>query len=1080
MTSVDLPPSAADIQRRAGSLSECDQATTEALRGLLLTETHHQSKDHKPNLSIARSRDANVPKAPRSKAPPRAGRAPLDQSSPQDCLSAVQRTLLATNLINEVLKSLTSIAKTKLRQGDSPSKTCKDGRRRSSPTSRAHTPLKPIDGNRGLTSHSKTRVQDLKGPTDGVKSKEGRQNAQASCALVAFEYLIFVQDESKTMSKSSLQTERGLLALVQKCIALEIYDVAMQALNILRKRLRLLVNGNATADIKTFGSMASEDLLDCGLHKQDSDALPLAVTTQFQILRIMSTGDLDNRRLLCTELELAHKTGPAANVLRQIKSSLPKTTEKAVRELATLGQLILKIAERWKRSLASQPVLQSTHAQAALQLGIIALATNSTWWNLANHNIDPKKELWLPLLRASEAFQAQSSCSKKEKYQVLRQAFKYVDGLPIRGKNLRDDTLASVFCLLSVSAQTAGERVEAAQWLKRAPDTSATQSTLSKCLVECSATTAHLRSMIDEPKTHLNSLLTQAAIDCLTGDLHGDSKLLDELLITTASLRKAACMCLLQRLREQAEGSEGDTGTDLKTFMTLIVCCIKYFDRYLGPCPDAGHSPKVHERFTHRAELLASIMGPALEALRSIARICSMSRHSIWALLDCAIRDSVAILENLISLNVRGTSESARTNTGQVGWLLISQIYWSRSLHLKRSQAKINEQMSCLTFAIDLLEKAPAETESLDFLIAKLEHLFLLTEGEGNLVRALDICKNFLKRLQQDTNLACAPGACGEILLEKAIIGNQELESLARGIQGYLRITMRLHSLHPALDLVYDATELPEDRRLMILVYQLTLLSKQIEQRTLVAPAVKAIEVIWNLVQHLRPSDHHSITRFYVINRLLYLQCKRPISLKILSEVVEHVPDSSSLVSGNLVSSVLQDTLQLLVQQRDVLRSTTSASPDMQRINEIANRWLELLNPNVQTLLPSTQILDVDFWQCQLQLVLGFLDSQNVPSIMVKFLRISQFLYDKYGAGEEHTNLVNIVQLGLQYAALGDIVLGRCIAKEANDALQRRDVPMELLVRSYLALAKIYLYSSEFLTRSAVPFPSVRLLELTV
>ncbi|RMY05243.1 hypothetical protein D0867_10086, partial [Hortaea werneckii] len=420
-----------DAVKQALETGCASTSTVSTLQRLLSPAATGTSSGAKPSTKPTRtgSRTANTRNG---NPPPRKGSTkpsvPVREDSPSPPLTAKARCALATEVVNVSLKVLTEATKASSTTKTGPARS----RRQGSPTTqsngqteeRSSQPLQPRSGN--STPVRKTSPPQPVKPDEDSASLRQRNVSQsthlvavAECASTGFSYLRSPEMTDGSIGTPNMQLLAGMLALAARLVALKFHSLAVKELAAVKRQLeepskpaknnqttRLASSNTAKGTKSTIASLLH---LDAWL-KDQSEALPLAITHQQLVLKVIATSHKAPEIESAVEyLNPDGASSPAAFITQQAK--LTGNKAKAATQLEGLSQILLGLCP--KLSSANDPgALESSESvspMAAFKLQVSALRIRKEWWQLAGHQGNEEKELIDPFSRCLAALLRRSN-----------------------------------------------------------------------------------------------------------------------------------------------------------------------------------------------------------------------------------------------------------------------------------------------------------------------------------------------------------------------------------------------------------------------------------------------------------------------------------------------------------------------------------------------------------------------------------------------------------------------------------------------------------------------------------------------
>ncbi|KAI7353220.1 hypothetical protein KC354_g11682 [Hortaea werneckii] len=350
------------------------------------------------------------------------------EDSPSPPLTAKVRCALATDVVNVSLKVLTEATKASSTTKTGPARSRRQGsattQSNGQTEERSSQPLQPRSGN--STPVRKTSSPQSVKPDEDSASLRQRNVSQsthlvavAECASTGFLYLRSPEMTDGSIGTPNMQLVAGMLALAARLVALKFHSLAVKELAAVKRQLEepskpakntqttKLASSNTAKGTKS--TIASLLHLDAWL-KDQSEALPLAITHQQLVLKIIATSHK------ATEIEPAVEylnpdsaSSPAAFITQQAK--LTGNEAKAATQLEGLSQILLGLCPKLSSANDSGALesSESVSPMAAFKLQVSALRIRKEWWQLAGHQGNEEKELIDPFSRCLAALLRRSN-----------------------------------------------------------------------------------------------------------------------------------------------------------------------------------------------------------------------------------------------------------------------------------------------------------------------------------------------------------------------------------------------------------------------------------------------------------------------------------------------------------------------------------------------------------------------------------------------------------------------------------------------------------------------------------------------
>ncbi|KAI7712334.1 hypothetical protein KC353_g8353, partial [Hortaea werneckii] len=420
-----------DAVKQALQTGCASTSTVSTLQRLLSPAATVTSSGAKPSTKptgtgsrTANTRNGNPPPRKDSTKPP----VPVREDPPSPPLTAKARCALATDVVNVSLKVLTEATKAPSTTKTGPTRS----RRQGSPTTqsngqaeeRSSQPLQPRSGN--STPVRKTSPLQSEKPDEDPASLRLRNVsppthllAVAECASTGFSYLRSPEMTNGSIGTPNMQLAAGMLALAARLVALKFHSLAVKELAAVKRLLEepskpakntqttKLASSNTAKGTKSI--IASLLHLDAWL-KDQSEALPLAITHQQLVLKIIATSHKAPEIESAVEyLNPDGASSPAAFITQQAK--LTGNKAKAATQLEGLSQILLGLCPKLSSANDSGALesSESVSPMAAFKLQVSALRIRKEWWQLAGHQGNEEKELIEPFSRCLAALLRRSN-----------------------------------------------------------------------------------------------------------------------------------------------------------------------------------------------------------------------------------------------------------------------------------------------------------------------------------------------------------------------------------------------------------------------------------------------------------------------------------------------------------------------------------------------------------------------------------------------------------------------------------------------------------------------------------------------
>ncbi|GAB7345165.1 hypothetical protein MBLNU457_3549t2 [Dothideomycetes sp. NU457] len=375
---------------------------------------------------------------------------------------------LATDTVNLTLKVLTEAVKSGTRvTSDKHERTPEDEKVRKQPPKRAGLPLREISNPPSKTHTSRTTSSLTNGATDDGAS--AGLVAIAECARIAFSWLRAAPRQYPTVKTlPSSQLEQGMLALASKLTAVGLSSYALKELRTLKRRFEV----SKTATSKD----TLANLLRVELEDDSPDRISALVTYHSNVLKILlHSGSASTIEEAVGYIDPSDPCSPSETILRSIQGQ--SDNSKAAKQLEILAQSVISLSVEADRS-------RNVNVYCGFRLRVFALIIRQKWWQLAKHDPDLARELFVPFAQGLESCMRQSSMAREQQYATVKDLFSrclstYVGSEIPRATRV---SLDKILQNLSIMADDAGLPEDSASWLESLSYSSGTDKGIAEAV----------------------------------------------------------------------------------------------------------------------------------------------------------------------------------------------------------------------------------------------------------------------------------------------------------------------------------------------------------------------------------------------------------------------------------------------------------------------------------------------------------------------------------------------------------------------------------------------------------------------
>ncbi|TVY71488.1 Separin, partial [Lachnellula suecica] len=801
---ASLHATADSIRAAVSSTSTCTPATATILSDLLLPKPSIAPKAAAGNLKKP-AKSALTSRATKPGAAKTRGRKVsfaekdnIKEYQDEDQLSPKERSILATEVINATLKSLSDAIKAPargpVRRQASSRDLVKASTRR--PLNRSNSipqsPLQPRSLNRVSTSPSISSRPSRSSSSASITTSGHRSTAE--CARVAFACLRSLQaSKIPGIDLPPLQLENGMSVLVGKLITLGLDDLATKELRILKKRLHTDEAPKRTSKTTvTAAPQTLAELLDFGTATLTGIKLGLAISSQLHILRLMTS----NRKRKSIDaalpyLDPSHPSSPTSLLLLAAKES--KSVDKITRQLQSLSDLLLSLCPSVSSAddaLALEPRL-SASPEASFQLQTLALHNRILWWNLAGHKANHAKEFLDPFLRCLSTFARRNQSGAHETYKIASAVFSdlkqslsdFVDASKAENKTI----LTGISRCFSSLAQEANLIEDAIHWtleLKSLFDYKLDSDAKESFIVARLAALTLKRSSGKDDEDILLGLL-----EVLERPFKGDSAEIDNLMMEVSFARRTATSVLAG---SGPAGKPNSTLTDGVRQMceSLVFVCPRLCMRYLGKPLDVNSATKDIVRYEQRRQFITK---PALNSIDSalfLVKALLGEGRLTWDLLDSKLQDCLILLGCLDIDSEDSQPDGEQTSSYYVK---ISNLYYTYFLNERRNPdgPKASQQLRILRRSVDCIRSRSQPEKKTALLSVKFERMAEICKKMGRYDEVFKVLIDLRDEMIKNGVLSAVATAAASLPILKAWSKDDDAAMLARTVQTLLKIQLK-------------------------------------------------------------------------------------------------------------------------------------------------------------------------------------------------------------------------------------------------------------------------------------------------
>lgn len=1048
MTRNEGPAQAVNIKQAVASHTTCTLTTVSQLKTYLFPEAAAKFKGVASSIPTAR-----VPKA-RGAPSNRNGRiqarkqpevtiheTPEAESAPT---ASADQGKLATEIINVVLKALTEAVKARSVPQESykerasihppnPSTTTSSLNRRPS----TEIPLQPLSVNVVCSEKSQCKkprqISRQSTCSGGTKAASGLA-AQAECARLAFSVLKTL-DLRGTLGKRLpfLQLENAMSTLVNKLVALELFEPAYRQLRALKSSLHV-----ATGQAEEVERLSSED---SGKKEHMTDLLifpsitvkgpllAMIVTFQLQVLRLIAARrDASLFERTIEHLQLDRDYSPAKLIQAQHGSVDSETPAKIANQLEGLSRLLLSVSP----STSSSEDQKVTHSKAmgpliALRFQLLALDLRNLWWKSACHKGDGAKDLLVPFSQYLSTFRRRCDTGHEDGYRIAKSV---LASLLIHGQDedrssfattLSSEAWLSIYSEMIVLSRKNCIPGETRDWLQKYIKTPINNkaSPCKRCTSTCKKAIVYAQvvSIVSSEEEVVNAL--RDAEHFIQSDLDGGSEELDELLLAVTGLRKAAASIINKSLIPTKSPATPSAPQLTRQCYVLCSTCVKFLVRYIGTRPPESPDHRLIYRYQQRSKQALAVMPAFVDSVISIARLTKGADADQWHETSVGLQACL----NLVKLTQKSCEDAADNgNKTSTVFVAVSNAYWSRYQQLKQATSDSKEAIKALKASIDAVELRPLISKLAAQLQKRYELYGNALEGAREYGKSVEIYMKAI-RLQIEMGILQKAAAAAATQHVSTLFARQsQLHSLGRVLSAYARVAVRTEAGASLTNSVFKDEELESTQRGIALEHQLTSLTSQAENNPIAPQMSRAIQDVTTEVLAIYSETTFPIRRLRVIEKLMWFCLSRPEVLppEFLDPFLDFRIDTKSAHLGGLDIG-----LQLVVPHLNASRDAMLAMREeglvrkQQKLKKVLDTWYSLTEQSHDLEALEARVGDPSSWLVHLELLVEYLDACGLGLYTRSALQLLIIVREKYFP-MQHTELaLALIRFGSQNVRLG-------------------------------------------------------------
>ncbi|KAL4805931.1 peptidase family C50-domain-containing protein [Aspergillus unguis] len=931
-------------------------------------------------------------------------------------LSAQEKIVLATEVFNTTLKTLSDAVKLSTSRENS----------QTSPTKRTK--------GRSRTAHLEERT---------TTETDNGASAVAECARLSLSCLRMLKIENGAQGDGmpNMQLEQGACVLAGRLLALGLNDLAYKELRGLKRRIQQYLDGLSTGrktgkdcrdgEVEEAAKERMSDLLSFSNISKARPVHGLLVSFQSSALRLIAAEKRPATvQKLLPSLQIADESSPA-NVIMAAMESGALTKDKTALQLQLLSTTILSLSTQ-----SAGTVKERLKPITVLTIQLLSLETRCMSWKISGHVCEGNKEMWDPLARYMGSFaQATKSIEKAEFASIyktivrLQSAFaKSQSRTPKTKDNM---SVARIATVLGQLAQDAGCYDEALKIFSEILTPLSNGQCLGLATVRCKIGTLHFQAI--KAKVQLSANVSDAvseATNSLGLPLKGTAHDLDELLIEAAKLKKQAMAWYGDRVQKQQSACDNDVYPRICEYLTAFV---RFLRRYIGRRP-ADDELDDQEAFQKRIGAAQNIVSAAVDSTVAIGKLSVMSQTPPWDEMVSAFLDCQRLLT---TIGPEGSDENA--DFVGLGLVKLSNLFWSRYLKEKEAGKGPRELLPLLKQSANLLSECSVSQRSTGFAALKFERL-AHTYIEANVISEAEVafCQSISEHITAgalEKATACVDGLFPHQISQDPTMTRF---TLGRVLTAYLKVKLR--NKRSAVDEIFDDDSLPPTQRGHILEWQLGILTEIYGAantdvfRSIFAEITKRLFSIYSAAPH-------PLRRLRVALCGLRFALEQPGCLD--SSLVDLLTDEGidGLEGDNCEED--GDIASLAAHLKNSVRLTLGLHQgrlDPARLNIIISTWSTILRNCRDVKSLEASVGSVDYCLLQMKAVVDYTEIHGLWKFQLSTLELVLRVTELQGTATFSEAIIVLSRLVLQYCRLGTCSKAHSLLNRAEEYIKRHEV----------------------------------------
>lgn len=999
------------VKQAIRSTTTCSDSTVLSLQTLLRgssTVTEKQARK-----STKSSKEANTSTRTRTTRTKTKTADPIHAIAEQDVggLSMQEKLVLATEVFNGTLKSLTDAVKVPVSKRVPVSDTASS-----------------ISGRSGATTVD-----------SGIYST-------AECARLALCTLRTLKSDG--MQDLPMQLEQGVCVLAGKLISLGLNDMAIKELRGLKRRIQAFLDGKNGSKVDSDEASSKEktcDLLRISNLGDNLSIYGLLVSYQSNVMRLLvAEKRVSTMTKLCALLQVSESSSPAQIIVSAMKLGA-LSGDKAAIQLQLLSNTVLSLSSGKTSANEESSTKDSINPLTNLTLQLLSLEIRSLGWKVSGHVCDEGKEMFEPLLRFLGNFSHRTKGVEKSEFSTVYKAISRIQMTmaEVKKKSLDGKDLnlgARIVTVLGQLALDAGCFDESLKLFSQAITPFTTSQSLSLATVRCKIASVHFQALKSSTK-YLDGALksTSEATESLGLQLRGSAADLDELLVEAARLKKFALAwfgdAMTKKLKSDSEKNK--VACQIREYLQAF---LRFLRRYVGRPPAEDTEEKEREMFKNRISMSKSFILAAVDSAIAVGKLSIMTQRPPWEEMLPILTDAHRLLSSVEAATDPEIDEALIDGVG-MGLVKLSNLFWSRYIKEKEAGQGYRELIPLLRHSTSLLSTCSPSHRTTAFAALKFErtaHLYLEGNMNGDAEKAFrqSIAEYIDTGVLEQLDDSYIGSLSGSAKLDPQSPGFM----LNRVLTGLLKVNLRSKGSRSSF--IYDDSELVMEARGLLLEWQMSLLfdlhnysSSEDGFRSMLGSIISTLLGIYS-------PDTHPVRHGRFILSVLRFLLEHPSALDsdMTEKILEEANQDLERVGRICQDKDLSPFATHLTNSLQVIIGFHGGKMDAGELDDALASWSSMIRQctDWESLLGCVH--DPEYWVLQLKALVDYAEIHGLWKAQLNSLELILRAAEIQKSGDLSDAIIILSRLVLQHCQLGHCRKAGNLLSRGEQYLSQRKV----------------------------------------